>query len=295
MTRSWATAAGPLKGRTPAGADTSPWATKGSTAGDTPPAGREQDGTLFAMGAEEANTEDTDGRRSDAAELAAAVRQLPEGSVIAWGDTHQRLADTVWRASWIDVCAPVLDQSLGWGWSWTVVTPEDGDAPQPGEASCTIALEPDCDVHTYIDETTGWYACDSHVQVTARGADPDPSFLASMEGKAACVVPGWSRHAVEGALTRWCRRQAGRDDLTFSFDDEIGMTHEDDLEALMHKAKNDRGQGVTYQIGEGIFATGPVMDALLEMDADEAAHVMRQIEHVLRPGEGRPGSTGIGY
>ena len=108
-------------------------------------------------------------RSSDVDLVVDALRQLPIGHEVEWGDRHQRLTASVWRASWIDVVVPDVCEHVGMNWLWTIVTPDDGDAPDEPADSTTIALAPDCDVHTWIDPETGWFAETGPVHVTAPG------------------------------------------------------------------------------------------------------------------------------
>lgn len=223
--------------------------------------------------------------------LVELLEGLPPGHVLTWGDGHQRLTDTVWRSSWIDVEIPELDEELQQRWSFTIVTPDDGDAPEPGALSCVIAVEPDCAVHTYIDPQTGWYAEGGEKWVTKPGELPPASFLESIRGRGEYVeARGWSLEAVTRALQEWCAMYAGRADISFSFDDSITMAQVSHAVDMLGKFQ-EVGERESYLLGDGIYGTGQFVDALLEMPHEEAAEVMRQIKHVVR---GPHDDTGMG-
>lgn len=213
--------------------------------------------------------------------LRHALTQLPAGHAVTWGDTHMRLTDTVWRASWIDVQVPELDGSLKWRWTWTIVTPEDGDAPAPGEESCVIPVAPDCTVLTYLDPDTHWYSTSGPLWVGKAGESPPQEVLHATSARGEPVeVPGWSLDTVNQALSRWCHEHAGRGDLRFVFDDAISLGQSAQAAEELEKAKDSHSEDM-YQVDEGMYATGEFVDTLLAMPQEEAAGVMRQIKHVL--------------
>lgn len=218
------------------------------------------------------------------AELVRAIQDLPPNHIVTWGDDHARLADHVWRSSWIDVRPRELCDKLGSGWTWTVLTPDDGDAPEAGQVSTTIVLAPDVDVHTTWNETTHWYDTDGKVFLTSPGeplGEAEREVLASQGTHV--VAAGWTREAVNRALHEWCSVHAGRNDLVFVHDDSLVSPSMEVVQGLLADVENG---APTYQVGEGVFATAEVMDALLEMPAEDSAKAMKVITRVARASDG---------
>lgn len=213
--------------------------------------------------------------------LVAFIKTLPQNTELQWGDDAFLVTPLAHRGSWIDVVAPVINDALGWNFSFVVLPEGDYDArgAWPEHPSTIIAMEPDCTIWASWDGT--WFAPGGAV-VTSLDATPNEEQLAALagaQGQEIHQLPGWRNENVSKLLSQWCKEIAGRADITFTYNSEI-------LSKRMQQRIEEEPEGETYLIGEEdgiqITASSSVMDTLLALDGDEAGELIELIKNIVR-------------
>lgn len=207
------------------------------------------------------------------------LHRQPAGT-LPWGDDHKTFTPQLRRASWVDVVIPAACTDLGWNWLWTIVSPSDEDVDEawPVVASTTLAVPEDTTVLAAWNPQQYWFDEHSPVGQARDDGTFDPDVVSAVSAAAdACggsveIVPAWTNAHLSNALRAWTHAMTGRDDLDFAYDPEItsprlGELGDVDTDALE-----------TFDLGDGVHATGPVLDALLADGIETASEIMTAIK-----------------
>lgn len=217
----------------------------------------------------------------------------PQGDLALLGDWLSGLPANT-RVGWDEMSMDELSQFSS---SWLDIHFQVGDNPAPvmltvvpaGQADSLddVELAYDCQLEVVFEgERVARLELrceDSVVEV----ADPDlpgeieeswnffwRRRLQQLEGEDnRWAQPAWSREAIVGLLDRLALMY-GRQDLKFVF--ERPELNEDELEL---NAEQDQ----TYQIGEGLYATGEAFGQLLDMPAEDAAAITEALQTGMEP------------
>ena len=197
---------------------------------------------------------------------------VPTGSVLEWGDHHGTTGKEFIHTGWVDVQIPKLENSIGWGWVWTVVAPDDDHALTGG---WTIVRDFDTMVWRNWDKGGNWWDDSNYVLTGPNDTLTDTQREQFSEEPTG--VPGWSTGVINAALREWCEREIGRPDVSFIYNDSIQSSGLSELleDVLVEEADE------TYEIAPGILMSSGVFDSLLSRDPEEAAEISAMIVETM--------------
>ena len=215
------------------------------------------------------------------------LKQLPENYTIEWASDHLSL-EQFWAGSWIDVRVTELEQILGWGWFWTIRSPADdrsGELPIP---HWEFVAPYDLDLYAVFDPEPPnmWYIGEIPVpKGSALSVEQDvglEQLIQAGSNRERTKEGGWSALAVSKALAKWTVDYAGRSDIQFRWNPDIGLSAMAQA-AAEELSRFENGEETDYDLGGNLRATKGFIRFLTEVDqsdpsqAEEIMSVMRYI------------------
>ena len=211
--------------------------------------------------------------------------QLHPFTTLTWGDLGAREVGEVIEADWVDVYLPEICDELEINWLWTIENQNEVGEP--------IAIDNDNKYSILLPHDKALYSVSNDGvlydtdKVIIKDISEDLTLEEQSQLEDARINPdsfiirktGWSKALLQEAMSEWCRFYVGRVDLIFTFDQNaISPQYRDFSELSIEDAKEvgkvEESQEL-YLIDEGIKITSLAFDALLEMDIDRAAEVVK--------------------
>lgn len=231
--------------------------------------------------------------------LEAIIKDAPEGFRLSWAD-NAISPERPWGASWVDAYVPEICEKAGIGWLVTIVSSaemketleknEDRWDEVGMDFDATLEIlrgeeYPERVVYRYGDQETefDWLSFFNYKDDKDFSVEDVNSFdidfihavrptdaIEIRDGKEWIVRPVWSPKGISSRLSQWVKEIFGFD-IEFFWGGEAGLTPSGQ-EAKETLERIRSGEEETYDIGNGIRASGSAMDFLLE-DPDRAATI----------------------
>ncbi len=197
------------------------------------------------------------------------IRSLPEGSVVPWSSpamSPSRPFATLWAGVRVDDC-PAASR-FGWIWSFARAVPRDRRFDP-----LWVQAPADLEIHAY--------GVPDHAPVLLEWAVPIGSGWRPPAIPEPLPVNGrwlrtmaWSVEQITRTLSNWVILHTGRTDITFVWDPAANPVRMIDLVRLETAADTiGSDHDEFYQLGTTTYATGPVLDLLLQLDPAQAAEI----------------------
>ncbi|MFM7087972.1 MAG: hypothetical protein ACKOW9_00340 [Candidatus Paceibacterota bacterium] len=216
------------------------------------------------------------------------ISGLQPYATLPWGDIGARKVGEVIEADWLDIFVPEICNPLGLNWLWTIES--SSNVRDQNEFNLTI---PHDKVIYAVSKSNALYDCDTviikEIGVSlSKEEEKSLRKLAAQRGERIISRTCWSSKQLHSYMKKWCKDHAGRPDLTFEYDTELvsplytqnNKLNNHESNALA-SAENEFDQNELYMISEGIKITSTAFDALLEMDPERAAEVVKAMQELL--------------
>lgn len=218
----------------------------------------------------------------NSAQLIEWLKKQPRGAVVEWDSDHLTV-DRPWCASWVDVRVPEADEYCNnTSWSWTVI-----GRKEDVEDFWEFVWPHDLDYHAIFDpEPPNYWHINELVVKKGEALSPEQEIelnrvLHEGPGRTREALGAWSAEGISAALNWWAGEYAGRGDLTFSWNSDIGPS-QGLLDAGEKYDEIVSGEARVYDLGGGIHASDSVMDFLVhEIPPEDAGELMDALRELF--------------
>lgn len=224
----------------------------------------------------------------DSARIVNWLKKQPANAVVEWTTDHMS-ADRPWSGSMVAVLIPLLDKECGFNWTVTIFSPDDDEAREDikkyPEVIYNFIVEHDLDVYGVWDPKEYWYINEVAVpkgQMLSQEQESDlEQSVLKHPGREQTRCGAWSVNAVNAALEQWTGKYARRLDLEFKWNPALPESIEIQEARKIYKGIKS-GDAPTYDLGDGVQASGEAMDFLLNLDASETTKLVAGIKEKIR-------------